>query len=47
MNSLLFQSTPGYEAGRFLILVRTAPRLPLFQSTPGYEAGRFVRLVFG
>ena len=36
-----FQSTPGYEAGRFRVKIRKLIEDYLFQSTPGYEAGRF------
>ena len=39
----MFQSTPGYEAGRFPWRVEPGGHSPLFQSTPGYEAGRFYR----
>ena len=37
----LFQSTPGYEAGRFLAFNAAWDQEIQFQSTPGYEAGRF------
>ena len=37
----MFQSTPGYEAGRFVTFRQTDMRKHEFQSTPGYEAGRF------
>ena len=37
----MFQSTPGYEAGRFLEYETIHIEDYKFQSTPGYEAGRF------
>ena len=37
-----FQSTPGYEAGRFVITTSSIFGVKKFQSTPGYEAGRFI-----
>ena len=37
----MFQSTPGYEAGRFTAQGKLCRLWYEFQSTPGYEAGRF------
>ena len=37
----MFQSSPGFEAGRYGLLDPKAMRGHLFQSSPGFEAGRY------
>ena len=39
---LMFQSTPGFKAGRYGILAQEHGQLGQFQSTPGFKAGRYV-----
>ena len=37
-----FQSSPGFEAGRYTLDSDIDPATyPLFQSSPGFEAGRY------
>ena len=42
-RQLLFQSTPGFKAGRYCRVRRRLSRTILFQSTPGFKAGRYPR----
>ncbi len=44
MSVSKFQSSPGFEAGRYSIKRVCIERLgKLFQSSPGFEAGRYPR----
>ena len=39
----MFQSTPGFKAGRYTMAYSDTNLQVWFQSTPGFKAGRYAR----